>query len=146
MPTSAIPATTPCGSGWSWRTRRLRRPLWRRGAGCGSTRGARVAPERLPGSPGPLGPRPSGIPRRRGYGVLRSSPRAAVSLHHRPVLVWRPEVGELGEEVVVWPHLVLCHLPVRQDGKQGIGHIVGEKTAVVRVGNRARGVVWEDIR
>src|SRR5829696_7477947 len=49
-------------------------------------------------------------------GVLGSSPRAAVSLRHRPVLVWRPEVGELGEEVVVWPHLVLRHPPVRQDG------------------------------
>ena len=61
-------------------------------------------------------------------------------------LVWRPQVGELGKEVVVWPHFVLRHLPVRQEGEQGIGHIVGEQTAVVRVGNRARGIVWEDIR
>src|SRR5919112_5049359 len=80
------------------------------------------------------------------YGVLRSSTRAAVSLCHRPVLVWRPEVGELGEEVLVWSHLVLRHPPVRQDGDQAITHIIGEQTTVVRVANRSRGVVGQDSR
>src|SRR5215208_2678062 len=61
-------------------------------------------------------------------------------------LVWRPEVGKLGEEVIVWPHLVLRHLPVRQVGEKGIAHIVGEQTTVVRVCNRTRVVVWQDIR
>ncbi len=64
-------------------------------------------------------------------------------LRHRPVLVWRPEVGELGEKVVVWPHLVLRHLPGGYDGDQAIAHIVGEQTTVVRVGNRSRGVVGQ---
>jgi hypothetical protein len=68
------------------------------------------------------------------------------SLRLGPVLVWRPEVGKLGEEVVVWPHLVLRHLPVRQDSEQAINHIVGEQTTVVQLGNRARGIVGQDIR
>src|SRR5215212_2811645 len=79
-------------------------------------------------------------------GRVGSSPRVAVSLRLRPVLVWRPEVGELGEEVVVWPHLVLRHPPVRQDGDQVIAHIVGEQSTVVRVANRSRRVVGQDIR
>src|SRR5215203_6089731 len=80
------------------------------------------------------------------YGVLRSSPRAAVSLCHRPILMWRPEVGELGEEVLVWSHLVLRHPPVRQDGEHVIAHIIGQQTTVVRVANRSRRVVGQDIR
>src|SRR5215218_134493 len=58
-------------------------------------------------------------------GVLRSSPRAAVSLRHRPILMWRTEVGKLGEVVLMWPHPVLRHLPVRQDGEHVIAHIIG---------------------
>src|SRR5829696_1902871 len=80
------------------------------------------------------------------YGVLRSSTRAAVSLCHRPVFVWRTEVGELGEEVLVWSHLVLRHPPVRQDGEHVIAHIIGQQTTVVRVANRSRRVVGQDIR
>src|SRR5215212_6595382 len=80
------------------------------------------------------------------YGVLRSSTRAAVSLCHRPVFVWRTEVGELGEEVLVWSHLVLRHPPVRQDGENVIAHIIGQQTTVVRVANRSRRVVGQDIR
>ena len=60
-------------------------------------------------------------------GPVRSSPRTAVSLRLSPVLVWRPEVWELGEQVVVWPHPVLRHLPVREDGRHQIAHIVGER-------------------
>src|SRR5919112_641919 len=80
------------------------------------------------------------------YGVLRSSTRAAVSLCHRPVFVWRTEGGELGEEVLVWSHLVLRHPPVRQDGEHVIAHVIGQQTTVVRVGNRSRRVVGQDIR
>src|SRR5215204_3937504 len=68
------------------------------------------------------------------------------SLRFRPVLVWWPEVGELGEEVIVWSHLVLRHPPVRQDGDQVIAHVVGEQATVVRVANRLRRVVGQDIR
>src|SRR5215216_735808 len=80
------------------------------------------------------------------FGFLRSSPRAAVSLRPRPVLMWRPEVGELGEEVLVWPHFVLRHPPVRQDGEHVIAYIIGQQTTVVRVANRSRRVVGQDIR
>src|SRR5215217_4074311 len=80
------------------------------------------------------------------YGVLRSSTRAAVSLCHRPVFVWRTEVGELGEEVLVWSHFVLRHPTVRQDGEHVIAHIIGQQTTVVRVANRSRRVVGQDIR
>src|SRR5918998_1767287 len=76
----------------------------------------------------------------------KPSPHAVVSLRPCPVFVWRPEVGELGEEVLVWPHPVLCHPPVRQEGHKRIGYIVGKQTTVVRVGNRSRGVVGQDIR
>src|SRR5215212_7526217 len=79
-------------------------------------------------------------------GGLRSSTRAAGSLCHRPVFVWRTEVGELGEEVLVWPHPVLRHPPVRQDGEHVIAHIIGQQTTVVRVANRSRRVVGQDIR
>src|SRR5215212_8670772 len=43
-----------------------------------------------------------------------------LSVRLRSVLVRRPEVGELAQEVVVWPHLVLRHPPVCQDGNQVI--------------------------
>src|SRR5919204_748523 len=69
-----------------------------------------------------------------------------VSSRLRPVFVWRPEVWELGEQVVVWTHPVLHHLPVREDGDIGIAHIVGEQATVVRISNRTLGVVSHDVR
>ena len=83
---------------------------------------------------------------RRSYVPAKFASCGGLSLRLRPVLVWRPEVGELGEEVVVWAHLVLRHPPFRQDGDQAIAHIVGEQTTVVRVGDLSRRVVGQDIR
>ena len=48
---------------------------------------------------------------------------------------------ELGEQVVVWPHPVLRHLPVREDGRHESPTSSVSARAIVRVGNRALGVV-----
>jgi hypothetical protein len=79
-------------------------------------------------------------------GVIASLRTSPLMPREPSRLVWRPEVGELGEEVLVWPHPVLRYLPVCQECQKGIDHIVGEQTAVVRVGDRPRVVVWQDIR
>ena len=57
-----------------------------------------------------------GEPGKAVHVAFAAEERATVDLRLRPVLVWRPKVGELRQEVVVWPHLVLRHPPVRQDG------------------------------
>ena len=46
----------------------------------------------------------------------------------------------------MWSYLVLRHPPVRQDGEHVIAHIIGQQTTVVRVANRSRRVVGQDIR
>ena len=46
----------------------------------------------------------------------------------------------------MWPNLVFLYFAVGQERQKWINHIVGEETAVGRIGDRARGVIWQDIR
>src|SRR6266481_2202812 len=61
-------------------------------------------------------------------------------------VVRRAQVGELGEQIAVWPNLISCHLPVREDTEEDIGDVVVECPAIVREGRGARGVVAQDVR
>src|SRR6266404_5656006 len=57
-----------------------------------------------------------------------------------------PEVGKLGKQIAVGPHLVLCHLPVCEDSQEGVSSVVGERPAIAREGCWAGGVVGQHIR
>jgi hypothetical protein len=46
----------------------------------------------------------------------------------------------------VRPHVVLFHPPVRQDVDHIIAHVIGEQRTVVRVANRSRRILRQDIR
>src|SRR5260370_14401778 len=61
-------------------------------------------------------------------------------------VVRRAQVGELGEQIAVWPNPISCHLPVREDTEEDIGDVVVEYPAIVREGRGARGVVAQDVR
>ena len=58
----------------------------------------------------------------------------------------RPQVGELGEQITMRPDLIRGHLPICEDGKEGILDVVGECPAIVGEGRRARGVIGQDVR
>ena len=55
-------------------------------------------------------------------------------------VVRRSQVGELGEQIAVRSYLILRHLPICEDSKEGIDGVVGERPAIAGVGRRARGV------
>jgi hypothetical protein len=61
-------------------------------------------------------------------------------------VVGRPEVGELGEQIVVRAYPVLCHLPICEDRQEVILDVVGECPAIFREGRRARGVKGHEVR
>src|SRR5260370_29760485 len=48
------------------------------------------------------------------------------------LIVRRPQIGELGKQIDVGPDLVPGPLAVREDGQEGVGRIVGERTAIAR--------------
>jgi hypothetical protein len=55
----------------------------------------------------------------------------------------RPQVGELGEQIVVRPNLVLRYLPVCEDSQECV---VGKCPATVREGRWALGIIEEHLR
>src|SRR5258708_37046747 len=55
----------------------------------------------------------------------------------------RTQIGELGKQIDVGPNLVPSHLPVCEDCQEGIGGIVGERTAIPRKGRGTRRVVGQ---
>src|SRR6267143_1778022 len=65
----------------------------------------------------------------------------------RPVLlmVRRPEVRELIEEILVRPDLISCHLPVRQHREENIDNIVAECSTILRKGHWAARVVGKNV-
>src|ERR1700722_2636911 len=45
-------------------------------------------------------------------------------------VVGRPQIRELGEQIDVGSNLVPCHLPVCENRQEGVGGVVGKRTAV----------------
>ena len=64
---------------------------------------------------------------------------------HRAV-VRRPQIGELDKQIDVGPDLVPGHLPVCEDCQEGVGSIVGGRTAIVRKRCGTRRVVGQHVR
>src|SRR5882757_7840196 len=64
----------------------------------------------------------------------------------RSGLVWRAEVGERGEQVVVRSYIISCHLSICEDGNEAIHNVIGEFPAIPRVGRRPCGIIKEDVR
>jgi hypothetical protein len=60
--------------------------------------------------------------------------------------MWRPQIGELAEQIVVRTYFVSRHPPICEDRKEDIDGIVSECSAIVREGRRALGIVGQDIR
>src|ERR1700730_276238 len=61
------------------------------------------------------------------------------------LIVRRPQIGELGKQIAVGPDLVPGHLAVREDRQEGVGRIVGERTAIARKKRGTRRVVGQDV-
>ena len=57
----------------------------------------------------------------------------------------RPQIGEVGKQIDVGPDLVACHLPVCEDCQEGVGGIVGERTAIARKRRGTRRVVGQHV-
>jgi hypothetical protein len=60
-------------------------------------------------------------------------------------IVRRPQIGELGKQIDVGPYLVPGHLPICEDCQEGVGGIVGERSAIARKGRRTRRVVGQHV-
>src|SRR5215469_5529729 len=60
-------------------------------------------------------------------------------------VVRRTQVGKLGEQIVVRADPISRHFPTRNDRQEGIGGVVAECAAIVRVGRRARGVIVQQV-
>src|SRR5439155_22623107 len=61
-------------------------------------------------------------------------------------LVRRPQVGKLGEQIIVRAYPIPRHFPIRDDSQEGIGGVVAGCAAIVRVGRWARGVIVQEVR
>src|SRR5207253_708791 len=92
-------------------------------------------------------PRPTGdrtIERRQSPVMPVSSSRPRARLPR--AVVRRPQVGKLGEQIVVRAYSIPPHFPIRDDRQEGIGGVVAGCAAIVRVGRRARGVIVQQVR
>src|SRR6185369_1821008 len=76
----------------------------------------------------------------------RSSPRSGGNPLRGPGLVRRAHVGEFSEQVLVGSYLILGHLSIREQRKEEIYDVIGERPAIVREGRRPRGIIVEDVR
>jgi hypothetical protein len=72
--------------------------------------------------------------------------RTAWHTHPLSGFVGRPEIGELGEQIVVGAYPVLRHLPICEDSQEVILDVVGERPAIFREGRGARGVKGHEVR
>src|ERR1700689_2527037 len=64
----------------------------------------------------------------------------------RSSLMRRANVRERGEQVIVRPYFIFRHLSICKNGQKEIDNVVGERSAIVRVGRRPRGIIVEDVR
>src|SRR2546423_8602713 len=63
----------------------------------------------------------------------------------RPLIVRRPEVRELVQQVTVRPNLI-CHVSVRVYRKEKIDNIIGQRPAIVRKARRLARMIGKNIR
>jgi hypothetical protein len=67
-------------------------------------------------------------------------------LELRSDIMGGPQIGELGKQIDVGPDLVPGHLPVCEDCQEGVGDIVGQRSAIAREGRRARRIIRKYFR
>src|SRR6266545_5265012 len=149
-------------------TRRLRRPFGGE-LPDGEARRTRGLPEPGPRRSRRL-PKPTGLLAHRGplspLPLSRSDPREVRSLSQSPApstmftaniraqsadrvrarllgtvrTMWRSEIRELAQQIGVWTKTVVRHLPVREECEKVVGHVIGQRSPVVRIGGRLPGV------
>src|SRR2546426_9024803 len=76
--------------------------------------------------------------------TLITSSRSRVRLPR--AVVRRPQVGKLGEQIVVRAYPIPRHFPIRDYSQEGIGGVVAGCTAIVRERRWARGVIVQQVR
>src|SRR5206468_5170810 len=60
--------------------------------------------------------------------------------------VRRPEIGELGKQIIVGFYSVLGHLPVCEDRQKSIARVVGECPSIGRKGRGPGRIIGHDLR
>src|SRR6266480_3856260 len=67
------------------------------------------------------------------------------SLQWFQLVVWRPEVRELVQQVTVRPNLI-CHVSVRVYREEKIDNVIGQRPAIVRKARRLARMIGKNIR
>ena len=58
----------------------------------------------------------------------------------------RAHVGKLGQQIAVRAYPIRRHFTVGDDSQEGIGHVVAERTAILRESRGALRVIAQDVR
>jgi hypothetical protein len=61
------------------------------------------------------------------------------------LIVRRPEVRKLVQQIAVRPYLISCHLPIREYREENVDNIIGQCPAIVRKARRTARVIGKNV-